>query len=85
MKREHPKGPKRHEDPEWAKMIQSHIYPHHTDIDWEEYVGFVEEKGGDEWFQEEEEEDSGEEVQDVRCVRDSIWVGGDYHFGDRFL
>ncbi len=46
-KRVHPKGPKRHEDPEWAKMIQSQVYPHHSDIDWEEYKKWVENGGGD--------------------------------------
>ncbi len=50
----HPKGPKRHEDPEWAAMIQSQVYPHHSDVDWEEYVEWVENGGGDEWFQEEQ-------------------------------
>ncbi len=51
----HPKGPKRHEDPEWAAMIQSQVYPHHSDVDWEEYVEWVENGGGDEHFQEDEE------------------------------
>ncbi len=51
-KRAHPKGPNRYKDPEWAAMIQSHVYPHHSDIDWEEYVEWVSNGGGDEWFQE---------------------------------
>ncbi len=52
-KRAHPKGPNRYKDPEWAAMIQSHVYPHHSDIDWEEYVEWVSKGGGDDWFQEE--------------------------------
>ena len=32
----HPKGVKRHEDPEWAAMIESQVYPHHSDVHWEE-------------------------------------------------
>ena len=50
-KRPHPKGPKRHEDQEWAAMIQSQVYPHHSDVDWEEYVEWSS-VHGDEWFQE---------------------------------
>ncbi len=59
-KRAHPKGPKRHEDREWAKTIQSRVYPHTSEIDWEEYVEWVENGGGDEWFQEEKDEDEEE-------------------------
>ena len=47
-----PTGIKRYENPEWAKMIQSQVYPHHSDIDWYEYVEWVENGGGEEWFQE---------------------------------
>ena len=47
-----PTGPKRHENPEWAKMIQSQCYPFHSDLDFWEYVEWVEAGGGDEWFQE---------------------------------
>ena len=50
-----PTGPKRYENPEWAKWIQSQCYPHHSDIDWYEYVEFCQLGGGDEWFQEEEQ------------------------------
>ena len=48
-----PTGPKRYENPEWAKMIQTQVFPFHSDIDWVEYVAYVEAGGGDEWFQEE--------------------------------
>ena len=48
-RREHPKGPNRHKDPEWAAMIQSQVYPHHSDVDWEEYVQWSS-VHGDEWF-----------------------------------
>ena len=34
----HPVGPKRHEHKEWAEMIKSQVYPHHSDVDWYEYV-----------------------------------------------
>ena len=33
-----PTGPRRFENPEWAKMIKSQVFPHHSDIDWYEYV-----------------------------------------------
>ena len=52
----HPIGPKRHEDPEWAAMIQSQVYPHHSDVDWDEYCNWVRNGGGDEMFQDEDEE-----------------------------
>ena len=32
-------------------MIQSQVYPHHSDVDWEEYVDWVSNGGGDEYFQ----------------------------------
>jgi len=51
-----PKGPRRHLDPSWAKMIQSHVYPNHSDIDWKEYCEWVSTGGGDEYFQESESE-----------------------------
>ena len=50
-----PTGPKRFENSEWAKMIQSQVYPHHSDIDWYEYVEYCQLGLGDEWFQEEEQ------------------------------
>ncbi len=48
-----PKGPRRHEHTDWAELVKSNVYPHHSDIDWAEYVDWVENGGGDEWFQEE--------------------------------
>ena len=75
-KRPHPKGPKRHEDQEWAAMIQSQVYPHHSDVDWEEYVDWVNIGGGDEYFQEDDEEEEDEPdvktekrqvIRDTRC------------------
>ena len=48
----HPTGINRHENEEWAEMIQSQVYPNHSDIDWYEYVEWVSQGGGDEWFQE---------------------------------
>ena len=55
--RAHPKGPKRYKDLEWAAMIQSQVYPHHSDVNWEEYVDWVSRGHGDEWFQEDETEE----------------------------
>ena len=47
-----PTGPKRHQDPKWAKMIQTQVFPFRSDLDWAEYVDFCESGGGDEWFHE---------------------------------
>ena len=48
-----PMGPRRFENPEWATLITSRVFPHHSDLDWYEYVEWVRGGGGDEWFQEE--------------------------------
>ena len=48
----HPTGVRRHENEKWAEMIQSQVYPNHSDIDWYEYVEWVTQGGGDEMFQE---------------------------------
>ena len=53
----HPRGPKRYEDHEWAAMIQSQVYPNHSDVDWEEYIDWTSAGHGDEWFQAEEDEE----------------------------
>ncbi len=50
-----PRGPRRFENTEWAALIRQHVFPHHSDVDWQEYVEWVSQGGGDEWFQEEEE------------------------------
>ena len=47
---EFPKGPDRWKHPEWAKHIKTQVYPHHSDVDWHEYVAWVSADGGDEWF-----------------------------------
>ena len=39
--REFPKGPERHENRAWTAMVQSQVYPHHSDVDWDEYVNLV--------------------------------------------
>ena len=44
----HPTGVRRHENEKWAEMIQSQVYPNHSDIDWYEYVEWVTQGGGDE-------------------------------------
>lgn len=50
-KRPHPRGPQRHEDIEWAALIRSQM--NYSDVDFQKYVEFVQNGGGDEWFQEE--------------------------------
>ena len=51
-----PTGPNRYENEEWAKMIQGQVYPHNSDVDWQEYVDWVKGGGGDEWFVETEDD-----------------------------
>ena len=46
-----PKGPERHEDTEWAQLILSQVYPNHSDVDFDEYVSWVQGGGGDLFFQ----------------------------------
>ena len=46
-----PKGNRRHEDPHWAELLKSEISKY-SDVTWEEYVLWVEDGGGDEWFTE---------------------------------
>ncbi len=48
-----PRGPRRYENAEWAELVKRDVYPHHSDVDWHEYVEWVSRGGGDEWFQEE--------------------------------
>ena len=47
-----PRGARRFENPRWAELMKSCVYPHNTDVDWFEYVSWVRGGGGDEWFQE---------------------------------
>ena len=55
----HPTGDRRHEHKEWAAMIKSQVFPHHSDVDWGESVEWVQNGGGDEWFQEKETDING--------------------------
>ena len=48
-----PKGKRRHEDPDWAELLQSQISKH-SDLNWEQYVLWVENGGGDIWVTEPE-------------------------------
>ena len=50
-----PKGRHRYRNAEWAATIRLYAFPFHSGVTWEEYVQWVREGGGDEWFQEEEE------------------------------
>ena len=72
----HPRGARRYEDPEWAEIIKSQVYPHHSDIDWLEYVEWVKNGGGDEWFEERDEwfEESDEESVGDHGDGDSKWT-----------
>jgi hypothetical protein len=70
----HPKGRKRHEDPEWAAMVKQHVYPHHSDVDWYEYAEWVSQGGGDELLQEKDDNKWQRGQQDSeRCTRN--WGG----------
>ena len=31
---------------------KKNVYPHHSDVTWHQYVTWISEGGGDEWFQE---------------------------------
>jgi len=46
-----PTGPRRYQNEDWAKLMKSNL--EFSDTNWEEYVAWVEQGGGDEWFQEE--------------------------------
>ena len=48
--RDIPTGPRRFEKAEWAELIKRNVYPNHSDLDWDEYVEWVSQGGGDEWF-----------------------------------
>ena len=45
-----PTGPKRYLNEEWAKLVKSNL--EFSDTNWDEYVSWVADGGGDEWFQE---------------------------------
>ena len=42
-----PKGLRRHENAQRAEFMKGQVYPHHSDVDWEEYVVWVSHGGGD--------------------------------------
>ena len=54
-KKPFPKGMMRHTDAEWGEMIKTQVYPHHSDVDWEEYCDWIFFGGGDECFQEDDD------------------------------
>jgi len=45
-----PHGPRRFENAEWADLVRCKVYPHHSDVTWADYVEWVSNGGGDEWF-----------------------------------
>ena len=47
-----PQGPRRHEHPEWAAAMRRKVDPYHSDVTWAEYVDWVVNGGGDDWFEE---------------------------------
>ena len=47
-----PRGPLRYENKNWAAHMKSHL--EFSDTCWEEYVTWVQQGGGDEWFQAEQ-------------------------------
>ena len=51
-----PKGPKRFEKAAWAALVQNNVFPHHSDIDWDEYVDWVSNGGGDDMFVDDDSE-----------------------------
>ena len=72
----HPTGTKRHEDQKWAQMIQSQVYPRHSDIDWDEYVVWVENGGGDEWFRQDDPSSEDEDTfREIRREEEEILPG----------
>ena len=48
--KEYPKGRTRFMDREWAKLVTSQVYPFHSDVDWDDYIDWVANGGGDQWF-----------------------------------
>ena len=50
-----PQGPRRFEVEAWAALVKRNMFPHHSDVDWDEYCDWVRKGGGDEWFHEEDE------------------------------
>ena len=50
--KEYPKGRKRFLDKEWAELVISQVYPFHSDVDWDDYIDWVANGGGDEYFAE---------------------------------
>jgi hypothetical protein len=47
-----PTGPRRFQNAEWAALIKRNVYPHHSDVDFYEYVEFCSNGGGDDCFME---------------------------------
>ena len=45
-----PTGPRRFEKAEWAKTVRMHCFPNNPHVDFDEYVDWVSQGGGDEWF-----------------------------------
>ncbi len=46
----HPKGRERYKDPDWERTMKSELET--SDTNWEAYVEWVKDGGGDEWFHE---------------------------------
>ena len=80
-KNEHPKGVQRHLNLEWAAMIKTQVFPYRLDVTWDQYVEWVKEGGGDDWFQAKLVEEStrcsgcGRNDDHCRCGADGLWWG----------
>jgi hypothetical protein len=46
-----PTGRNRHWDVHWETLVRSRVDPYHPDVTWREYVDWITNGGGDEWFQ----------------------------------
>ena len=79
-KRPHPIGRNRYLDPQWRSLIRGNI-EQHSDLTWMQYVQWVKDGQGDEWFQlpEEKEPDPEPEV-DPRPQRPWPEEGFSFYF-----
>ena len=75
-KKQYPTGILRHADADWAAIIKSHVHPHQSDVDWEEYCEWVPHGGGDDWFQEDDEDDKFQERMRETARKEQAFLAG---------
>ena len=46
-----PTGVLRFEKDAWSQLVKRNVFPNHSDVDWDEYCQWVNQGGGDDWFQ----------------------------------